>query len=190
MHFDIAEASLTDMTSASVVSFAVSKAPMGFNLADVSVGATLSQLMPMSPLFYTATASATGTAAITVPAGRFTDAAGDPNPLSGTDITTLDTRPPAAPPPHYAFVGLTVSDGRVTENAPESAVVAQLARVDADVGDILRYTLAVPSGLPPRRRPDPRSTRRPPRLQGDHLPQRRRHRARSGRRQLQPRPHP
>ena len=92
---NIVDASLNDGDSSSQVTFTFSEAPVGFTAADImAVGGTVTGLTATAdPLVYTATFTAidgfTGTGSVTVAAGSYTDAAGNPG-GAGSDTVPID----------------------------------------------------------------------------------------------------
>ena len=98
MTVDIVDASLNDGDNSSEVTFTFSEVPASFTTADITaVGGTVSRPVARlgDPRVYTATFTADdgfdGTGSVTVTAGSYTDAAGNPG-AAGTDTVTIDTR--------------------------------------------------------------------------------------------------
>ena len=96
---DIVDAALSDSDNSSVVTFTFSEAPVDFTAADITaVGGTVTGLtVTADPLVYTATFTATdgfsGTGSVSVTAGSYTDAAGNPG-TGGSDNVPIDTLNP------------------------------------------------------------------------------------------------
>ncbi len=96
---DIADGSLNDCDTSSVVKFTFCEAPVGFTAADIdAVGGVVTGLSATGdPLVYTATFTAddgfSGTGSVTVAAGGYTDAALNLG-GAGSDSVTVDTANP------------------------------------------------------------------------------------------------
>ena len=101
------------------ISFAFSEVPTGFSASDITTsGGMLSGLAVTSdPKVYTATftptANSGGTASITVAAGSYTDAAGNPGGAGSTPALTYDTLPPS----------LAISSSTTSLKAGQSATI-------------------------------------------------------------------
>ncbi|SUA55932.1 VCBS repeat [Oligella ureolytica] len=98
---NIVKDSLNIADDTSEVTFKFSEEPVGFELSDIEVtGGQLSDLVQNldNPLWWTATftsdPSAEGIASVTVPAGRFTDKAGNSNVEDKSDTVAYDTKAP------------------------------------------------------------------------------------------------
>ena len=96
---DIVDPTLSDSDNSSVVTFTFSEAPVDFTAADITaVGGTVTGLIVTAdPLVYTATFTATdgfsGTGSVSVTAGSYTDATGNPG-TGGSDNVPIDTLNP------------------------------------------------------------------------------------------------
>jgi Ca2+-binding RTX toxin-like protein len=116
---DIADNTLNDGNPSSTVTFTFSEAPVGFALEDITtVGGTLNGLsVTASPLVYTATFTAddgfTGTGAVSVQSGSYTDLALNPG-ASGSSTVSIDRTNPT--------VTVDVADSALSDGDASSTV--------------------------------------------------------------------
>src|SRR5690606_3574660 len=117
---DITDAALNIGDNSSTVTFTFSEAPIGFTATDISAtNGTLTGLTATAdPLVWTATFTADagyeGSGTVTVTAGSYTDAAGNPG-SAGGDTVTIDT---AAPTPTITLAANITADDII--NAAEA----------------------------------------------------------------------
>ncbi|MBU8874085.1 DUF4347 domain-containing protein [Reyranella sp. MMS21-HV4-11] len=138
----IAEASLSDGTASSLVTFTFSEAPVGFTDADLDVvGGTITDLVAtVDPLVWTAQFTATdgftGTGSVTVVSDSYTDAALNLG-GSGSDSVTVDRTNPT--------VTVVIADGSLSDTDSSSLVTftfseAPVGFTDADL-DVVGGTI-------------------------------------------------
>src|SRR5690606_24197151 len=95
---DIVAASLSDGDNRTTVTFTFSEDVTGFGIDDLAaVGGALSDFQAVDAQTFTATFTAAdgfeGTGSVSVAAGSYTDAAGNPG-AAGSDTVAIDTRNP------------------------------------------------------------------------------------------------
>ncbi|MFN4238818.1 MAG: beta strand repeat-containing protein, partial [Vogesella sp.] len=142
---DIVDAALNVADKVSNVTFTFSEAPVGFTAADLTVsGGTLSNLVQSSsdPKVWTATFTATdgftGTASVTVNAGSYTDAAGNPG-SAGSDTVAVDTAAPVASITLDA--NITPDDVLNAAESKQDIAVTGTVGGDVKVGDTVTLTV-------------------------------------------------
>ncbi len=139
----IADGSLSDTDSSSLVTFTFSEAPTGFTDADLDVvGGTITDLVAtVDPLVWTAQFTATdgftGTGSVTVVSDSYTDAALNLG-GSGTDSVTVDRTNPT--------VTVAIADGSLSDTDSSSLVTftfseAPVGFTDADL-DVVGGTIS------------------------------------------------
>ena len=132
---DIVDPTLSDSDNSSVVTFTFSEAPVDFTAADITaVGGTVTGLIVTAdPLVYTATFTATdgfsGTGSVSVTAGSYTDATGNPG-TGGSDNVPIDTLNPTVT---VDIVDPTLSD---SDNSSVVTFTFSEAPVDFTAADI------------------------------------------------------
>ncbi len=125
---DIIDPTLSDADSSSSVTFTFSKAPLGFDLDDITaVGGTVSGLVATSdPLVYTATFTATdgfaGTGSVSVAAGSYTDEALNTG-VSGSDTVAIDLSNPT--------VTVDIAAGTLSNSQASSTVTFSFSEAPA-----------------------------------------------------------
>ncbi|RUV54109.1 DUF4347 domain-containing protein, partial [Mesorhizobium sp. M5C.F.Ca.IN.020.29.1.1] len=135
---DIVESALSDAAPSSQVTFTFTEAPAGFEADDITiVGGTLSGFTATSdPLVYTATFTAidgvSGAGSVSVAAGSYTDAAGNPG-VAGSDIVAIDRLNP--------MVTIYIGAGALSDGEPSSTVTFTFS--EAPVGFALSDITAV-----------------------------------------------
>jgi|GEM_PF-691010 len=128
----IAEASLSDGTSSSLVTFTFSEAPTGFTDADLDVvGGTITDLVAtVDPLVWTAQFTATdgftGTGSVTVVSDSYTDASLNLG-GSGSDSVTIDRTNPT--------VTVAIADGSLSDTDASSLVTFTFSEVPTGFSD-------------------------------------------------------
>ncbi|MHB9158177.1 MAG: Ig-like domain-containing protein, partial [Thiobacillus sp.] len=139
-----ADAALNVADTTSTVTFTFSEVPTGFTAADLTVsGGSVSGLtVTADPLVYTATFTAqagfAGSGAVSVDAGSYTDANGNPG-NTGSDTVAIDT---AAPVPTITLAANITADDVI--NAAEAATDIAITGVvggDAKAGDTVTLTV-------------------------------------------------
>ncbi|MCW2311561.1 hypothetical protein M2244_001294 [Rhodoferax antarcticus] len=141
---DILDASLNVADRVSEVSFTFTQAPVGFTLDDITAtNGTLSNLQPTSDLLvFTATFTAKvgfeGDGQVSVAAGSYTNAAGNPG-SAGSDTVNIDTTPPELSITLDANITADdiINQAEAGQNIPITGVVAG----DAKVGDTVTLTV-------------------------------------------------
>ena len=162
---DIVDPTLSDSDNSSVVTFTFSEAPVDFTAADITaVGGTVTGLIVTAdPLVYTATFTATdgfsGTGSVSVTAGSYTDATGNPG-TGGSDNVPIDTLNPTVT---VDIVDPTLSDSDnssvVTFTFSEAPVDFTAADITAVGGTVTGLTSQLIRWSTPR--PSPRPTASP-----------------------------
>ncbi|OLP04982.1 retention module-containing protein [Rhodoferax antarcticus] len=137
---DILDASLNVADRVSEVSFTFTQAPVGFTLDDITAtNGTLSNLQPTSDLLvFTATFTANvgfeGDGQVSVAAGSYTNAAGNPG-SAGSDTVNIDTTPPELSITLDANITADdiINQAEAGQNIPITGVVEGDAKVDDTV---------------------------------------------------------
>ena len=141
---NIVDGSLNVGDKVSTVTFSFSEAPVGFTLTDINaVGGTVSNLVATAdPKVFTATFTAadnfSGTGSVTVTAGSYSNAAGNPG-TAGTDDVGIDTAPPVASITLDA--NITGDDIINAAEAGQSIAITGTVGGDVQVGDTVTLTI-------------------------------------------------